>query len=79
MGTKAETKKKPVADFPKFLMRIDGKQKFMPMQEAGVACSSLFCHIRVGSVLEADYSVRSITPAERDEMIAIADQCDADK
>lgn len=80
MGTSSETKKKPRAGFPKFLMSIDGKLKFMSMLEAGSNLGSWWTRVEVaGSVLEADYSVRSITAAERNKMSIFADQCDEEK
>ena len=80
MGTSVETKKKQKADFPKFLMSVAGERSFRTMNEAGVSLRSKFFHVEiVGLVREANGSVRDITLAERDEMRAIADQCDAEK
>lgn len=80
MGTSDKAKQELVADFPKFLMSIGGKMKFMSMLEAGSNLRSWWTRVEVaGSVLEADYSVRSITAAERNKMSIIADQCEAEK
>lgn len=68
------------SEFPKFLMRIGGKESFMPMRQAGVAYDNGWQEVvLVGKVLEADFSVRSITTEEESEIQRIADAYSASK
>lgn len=77
MGDAAQAK---VEGVRKFLISVDGVRTFMPLQQAGSTFSSLWQKIEiVGLVQEADGTVRDITLEERNKIVHIADQCDADK
>lgn len=66
--------------FPLYLMKIGQNQKFLTMQEAGMAFSSLHEEVEIGGkVLEADSRVRDITEKEREQIRDIADRVDASK
>jgi hypothetical protein len=66
--------------FPKYLMNIDGKRRFMPMREAGTNYDSSWSSVEIcGLVLEEDFSVRDIIPEERSRISFIADRCSAEK
>ncbi len=66
---------------PKYLMSIDGKEKFMSIEDAGAMYDNGFVRVEiVGKVLESDGSnVRDITDKERREIREIADEYSASK
>ncbi len=66
--------------FPLFLLKIDGKQKFLTMREAGIMFDSNFSNVEnMRLVLEEDFSVRDITKEETSQMSEIADEHSASK
>jgi hypothetical protein len=66
--------------FPRYLMWVDGKGKFMPIQEAGVNFDSGWSKVEIGGlVLEEGFIARKITGEERLEISRIADEYSSGK
>jgi len=71
--------------FPRYLMSItmaDGhrERRFVPLREAGVTFDSGWARVEiVGLVLEADFSVRDVTPDERSRISEIAEEYSSSK
>ncbi|MES2006613.1 MAG: hypothetical protein V4436_00725 [Patescibacteria group bacterium] len=66
--------------FPLYLMLVDKKPKFLPLQEAGVTFDSGWVEVDTGGfVLEADLSVRPMTREEERKISDIADEYSARK
>lgn len=69
-----------MGEFPKYLMVVDGKQKFLSFHEASVAYDSGWARVEFGHlVLESDFSVRDMTDAERAKLSEAADEYGASK
>ncbi len=65
------------AEFPKYLVSVEGKLRYYPMNEASSLQGGLFLKADLmHSVLEADFSLRDITQAEIGKLGRIADRCD---
>jgi len=67
-------------EFPRYLMRFNGEEKFMSIQEAGMDFDNGFVRVEIGGlVLNEDFSVRRITSAEESEISEIADRHSSSK
>lgn len=68
------------SEFPKFQIIIDNVEHWLPLGTAGRELNSYWCPVRIGSkALEATGVTREITIEERNKMIDIADEFDANK
>ena len=67
-------------DFPKYLMRVDGRQRFLNLAEAARAYT--YCHVIVDFgclVLHRDLSVDKMTHGDRRKISDAADRYAASK
>ena len=68
------------SEFPKFHMIVDGEGKYMALGEAARAHASLFSMVEIGgTVLNEDSFTRSITNEERNKIVDLSDEIDANK
>lgn len=66
--------------FPKYEMIINGKKKYLSLQDAGIVYDNGFVQVEIGdNVLESDFTVRNITKKEEREIANIADEYSANK
>lgn len=81
-GSENEAKTAQKPEFPRFLMRVNGEEKFMSIQEAGVNFDNGFVQVEIGGLVLLDgeeFCVRRITPAEESEISDIADRHSSSK
>ena len=68
------------ADFPKYLIKINGDLRFLPFREAYVTYDSGYAKVELGRyVLNEDFSVREMTDEDRSMISAAADEYSASK
>lgn len=68
------------ANFPKYLMKINGNRKFLTFKEAFVAYDSGSADVKFGQyVLKEDFSVRKMNDDDRSRIIKAADEYSASK
>lgn len=66
--------------FPKYLMKISGKRKFLPFAEAVTAYASGMAEVSFGRyVLHADFSVEEMTQADKTKISEATDRYEAAK
>ncbi len=66
--------------FPRYLMIVDGKRRWLPLGDAGVVYDSGWVSVNIGGkVCEADGTERDITDAERNRISVIADEHSGNK
>jgi len=68
------------AEFPKYLMKIDGDRKFLSFRNASVAYNSGHARVEFGIyVLNEDFSVRKMTSEDQSNISTAADEYSASK
>lgn len=68
------------AEYPQYLMWINGERRFLSLREAGIVYDSGYDQIEIaGEVMESDGKIRSITDEERRRISEIADRVSSSK
>ena len=74
MAKRSKADKQP-SDFPRYLMVVNGSPHFLPLLAAGRAYDSGFVRVSIGThVLNADLTVRPLTPEDEAKIAAAADE-----